>query len=304
MSTILVTGAAGLIGHSVATTLTGRGYRVVGTDLMEPAHSFTFVKADLGDEKALCAVIEQHEVDAIIHCGGISGSMLARDQPDLVLRTNVAATITLLEAARKRGMRRFVFCSSAQAYGDTGPGPVSEQARLRATDLYGASKGACDLLLRAYREQYGLDAVALRISYVYGPRRRTACAIRSMLMDGLSGRPTSLSWGSGHERAYLNVEDAVSGVIAAFEAPKPQQAFYNIASNEVASMDAIAAMVRDLIPSATITLSPGPNPLGYARDTLDISAARRDFAWAPQLPLKDGLARYLDWMRIRPEEER
>ncbi len=303
--TILVTGAAGFIGRPVAAALRAQGRAVVGTDVVAPDDpGFPFVPADLADADALAALIAAQDVQAIIHCGAISGPMLARDQPALVVAVNINGTTTLLEQARRRGMRRFVFCSSAQAYGDTGPAPVREDSPFNATDLYGASKAACDLVMRAYRVQYGLSAVALRISYAYGPGRSTACAVRSMLADALGGKPTRLGWGGGHERAYLFIEDAVAGVIAALNAPAPAQAFYNLASSEGRTMDAIAAEVRALLPQADIQLAPGPNPLNYHRETLDITAAARDFGWRPHFDLKAGLKAYLDWMRQRPADRR
>jgi UDP-glucuronate 4-epimerase len=297
---ILVTGAAGFIGRPVAAALHAQGRQVVGTDVVTPeTPGFVFRQADLAEPAALEAIIAAHDVQAIVHCGAISGPMLARDRPDLLVAVNIGGTMTLLEQARRRGMRRFVFCSSAQAYGDTGPAPVGEASPFNATDLYGASKGACDLVLRAYRAQYGLSAVALRISYAYGPGRSTACAVRSMLADALAGRPTRLGWGGGHERAYLFVADAVAGVIAALDAPAPAQPFYNLASDEAHSMDAIAQAVTALLPQADIALAPGPNPLNYHRETLDIAAAARDLGWRPRVDLKNGLRAYLDWMHAQ-----
>jgi nucleoside-diphosphate-sugar epimerase len=303
--TIFVTGAAGFIGRPVAAALHAQGRPILGTDILPTEGAdFPFARADLADAGELAALVGAHDVQAIVHCGAISGPMLARDRPDLLVAVNIGGTTTLLEQARRRGMRRFVFCSSAQAYGDTGPAPVSEESPFNATDLYGASKAACDLVMRAYRAQYGLSAVALRISYAYGPGRTTACAVRSMLADALAGRPTRLGWGAGHERAYLFVEDAVRGVIAALDAPAPAQPFYNVASDEARSMDAVAAEVRALLPQADIVLEPGSNPLNYRRDTLDITAAARDLGWRPRFDLKAGLLAYLDWMRARPAEQR
>ncbi|MGG5823086.1 NAD-dependent epimerase/dehydratase family protein [Falsiroseomonas sp. HW251] len=302
---ILVTGAAGFIGHAVAEALHARGSRVVGTDAVLPEDpAFAFVQADLADAAGLAAIVAAHDVDAIVHCGAISGPMLARDRPDLVVAVNIGGTTALLEQARRRGMARFVFCSSAQAYGDTGPAPVGEDSPFNATDMYGASKAACDLVMRAYRVQHGLSALALRISYAYGPGRRTACAVRTMLADALAGRPTRLDWGCGHERAYLFRDDAVGGVIAALDAPASAQPFYNLASTEARTMDAIAADVRALLPQADIALGPGPNPLNYHRDTLDITAAARDLGWRPRFDLKTGLVAYLDWMKARPADRR
>jgi nucleoside-diphosphate-sugar epimerase len=223
--------------------------------------------------------------------------MLFRDNPYRMCSANVIGTINLLEAARATGVGRFVLLSSAQAYGDTPPAPVSEDAPFRARDLYGATKASGDLLLRAYREQYQLDAVALRISNGYGPRRRTRNALLTMLEDALDGRPTSLDFGGGYGRAYLYVKDAAGAIIAAIKAPSCVQPAYNIAGAQFEPMERIAEIVREVLPNARISMAPGVDALGYRRERLDISAARRDLGWSPQWDLKRGIADYTEWLR-------
>lgn len=102
MSTVLVTGAAGFIGRRVVAALAADSRQVVGTDLVQPPGSVPFVVADLADPSAMATIIDAHGVESVVHCGGISGSMLARDQPALLLQVNVAATMALLELARAR----------------------------------------------------------------------------------------------------------------------------------------------------------------------------------------------------------
>jgi UDP-glucuronate 4-epimerase len=159
------------------------------------------------------------------------------------------------------------------------------------------TKACADLLLRAYRSQYGVDAVALRVSNGYGPRRRTREVIGIMLQDALAGRPTALDFGGGYGRTYLYVRDAVSAIIAAVKAPSFSQPAYNVTGAEFQSMERIADIVRKLFPRASITMAPGVDPLGYRREQLDISAARRDFGWAPQWNLELGISDYAEWLR-------
>lgn len=300
---MLVTGYAGFIGLPVTERLVRQGARVVGLDLVEPCgilSDYLPVKGDFGDSDLVAKLIVDHEVDTIVHAGGISGPMLFRDRPMVVCNANVVGTLRLLECARVGGVRRMVNCSSAMAFGNTPPAPVPDDAPLEATDLYGATKGASDLLLRAFRHQYGLDAVSLRISNGYGPRRRTRCAIRTMIEDALDGRSTHMSWGRGYGRAYLYVDDAASAVVAAVNAPHVPRWAYNVAGERFTMMEEVADVVRSLLPGARITMDPGVDELGYRREALDISAAGRDLGWRPQFSIERGIAAYIDWI----EDER
>jgi len=297
---VLVTGIAGFIGLPVAQRLAERGAQVIGLDLVAPELSFARCHAVIGDfcdAELLTTLIDGHAIDTLVHAGGISGPMLSRDHPMVVCNANVMGTIRLLEAARVGGVERFVYCSSAMAFGNTPPAPVPDDAPLQAHDLYGATKGASDLLLRAYRMQYRLDAVSLRISNGYGPRRRTRCAIRTMIENALDGTPTHMTWGGGYGRAYLYVDDAVSAIVAAVRAQRIEQWAYNVDGDKFTLMDEVAQVVRSLIPGARITMQPGVDDLGYRREALDISAAKRDLGWQPQFPLERGIAAYVDWIK-------
>lgn len=217
---VVVTGAAGLIGFAVSARLARAGRATVGTDCIAPREEggFRSVEAALTDVHKLHEICAG-DVAAIVHCGAVSGPMLGRDNPRAVVESNVAGTANLLEIARQRGAR-LVFCSSTSAYGNTPPGldPVPETAPLAAADIYGATKAAGDILARAYAAQTGLDAIVLRFSWVYGPRRRTPCVLRAMIRDAQAGRPTRLPYGRGFTRQYVHVDDAVSAVIAALDA--------------------------------------------------------------------------------------
>jgi nucleoside-diphosphate-sugar epimerase len=297
---VLITGAVGFIGTPTVHAAVAEGWDVTGFDLASPAEEVKgarFVRGDFTDIHQLYRVLGEHKIDTIVHTGGISGPMLARDNPYLVCSANVIGTINLLEAARVTGIARFVFLSSAHAYGDTPPPPVPEDTAFRARDIYGATKASGDLLLRAYREQHKLDAVALRISSGYGPRRVTREFIRTMIKDALAGQSSRFEFGGGYNRSYLYVKDAVTAIVAAIKAPSFKQHAYNIGGTEYESMAAIAGLVKATLPAARITLGEGIDPLAYRREPLDLSAAKRDFGWAPQWTLARGIPDYVEWLR-------
>jgi len=297
---VVITGSSGFIGLPAAEALAAEGYVVLGLDLVipdVPKVSFEPVIGDFSNLDLVEELVMERKIDTIVHAGGISGPMLARDAPFTICRANVMGTINLLEAARVTGLERFVYCSSASAYGDTPPPPVPDDPPLRAVDIYSASKGAADLMLRAYRMQHHLDAISLRISNGYGPRRRTRCALRQLIQDALDGVPTHLDWGRGYGRSYLYVADAVSAIVAAVKAERVPQWSYNITGTEFRMMEDIATIVERQIPGAKITLDSGVDVLGYKREQLDISAAARDLDWKPEFTLERGIAAYTDFLK-------
>ena len=301
---IVVTGSAGLIGFAVASRLAREGRAVIGTDRIQPREDggFPSTDAELTDVHKLHAICSS-DIKAIVHCGAVSGPMLGRDNPRAVIETNVAGTANLLEIARQRGVR-LVFCSSTSAYGHTAVGlePVPEDAPLAADDIYGATKASGDILTRAYVAQTGLDAVVLRFSWVYGPRRRTTCVVREMIKDAQAGQPTTLPYGRGFTRQYVYIDDVVSAVIAALDAEEigPQRAF-NITGG------AAPGIRRDRrrraeprYRQAQITLGEGADPEDQSHGRFDISAAARVLGWRPQIAFADGVREYAGWLAENP----
>ena len=300
---VVVTGSAGLIGFGVATRLARAGRAVIGTDRIQPreAAGFPSIDAELTDVNKLHDICGR-DIAAIVHCGAVSGPMLGRDNPRAVIETNVAGTANLLEIARQRGVR-LVFCSSTSVYGDTAAGldPVPEDAPLAADDIYGATKAAGDILTRAYAAQTGIDAVVLRFTWVYGPRRRTPCVVREMIRDAQAGRPTALAFGRGFTRQYVYIDDVVGAVIAALDAGEigPQRAF-NVTGGERLEFGEIADAVRRALPEAQITLGEGADPEDQSHGRLDISAAERVLGWRPQVAFADGVRDYARWLAEHP----
>ena len=295
---ILVTGAHGLIGHAVANTLVRQGRSVFGTDRTggDPSCGYAVFPANLADQNELRRLMETHQIADVVHCGAVSGPMLARDDPFSVCQTNIVGTMNVLECVRILGLRRVVFCSSCGAYGNTGAALVTEDAPFAATDIYGATKASGDMLVRAYAAQHRFEGICLRISWVYGPRRTTDCVVRTMLDDALGGRRTTLPYGGGFYRQFVFIDDVVDALIAALDVETVFQRAYNITSGQRISFDEVAAVVRAVFPAAEIELNPGPDPQDYRQELFDISAAARHLGWRPRHDIKQGIEAYARWL--------
>lgn len=297
---VLVTGAAGLIGNAVRALLDTRGTDVIAIDQIGvTSEGRELIQCDLVDIHRLHAVINGREVSGIVHCGAHSGPMVARDNPYSIVQVNVMGTANVLELARIHAIRRVVFCSSTSAYGNTPEGPVGEDVPLFPTSVYGASKAAGEQLVNGYSIQHGIDGVSIRLSWVYGPRRKTDCVIRTMIEDALCARPTRLSWGRDFHRQYIHVEDAAAVLVRALETQSLPRRVYTVTGGTYATLEDISGIVRRVLPSADIRLEPGPDPVDDFQEEFDIAAARRDLGYQPRYSLEDGIRQYADWLRER-----
>lgn len=292
---MLVTGAYGLIGHEVVAKLRATGAQVVPTDRVRerPADAdFVATPLVVEDVARLTDFLREHRIQGVVHAAGISGPMLARDDPHLIFRVNAGGTLDLFEAARLVGVRRVVLVSSASVYGRTDEALVSESAPLRAESPYGASKVAGEAIARAYWRAHDVDTVILRPCWVYGPRRRTDCVIRTMILDALADRPTMLRYSRELRRQFVHVDDVATAIVKALGGRGPAGGTYNLADGVRHTLGTLADMVRTVFPQARIEMAADEDPEDDHLGPLDISAAGRDLGWRPATRLDEGIRAY------------
>lgn len=296
----LVTGAGGLVGRAVTARLRSRGDRVVGIDRTASGDGQErVIDCDLRDTHRLHQFAAGQGLDTIIHCGAHSGPMVARDNPYDLVAVNVVGTANVLEVARIHRVRRFVNCSSVSVYGSTKAGPVPEDTALHPGTVYGATKLAAEHLATAYAREHGLDAVSLRLSWVYGPNRTTSCLLRRMVADALEGRPTRVEWGADFYRQYIHADDAAAALVAAVDAPSVARRVYNVTGGSYQTLAETAECVRRVLPQAEISLAPGRDPGDDVQHRFDISAAEQDLGYVPAVALEDGIRSFAEALKMQ-----
>lgn len=295
---ILVTGANGLLGFDVVKRLVAENRQVVAVD-----RSISEVRAitpnsfelEIGDIHKLHELAARFNIDAIAHCGGVSGPMLGRDNPAKMFDVNVGGTIDMAEVARQitaRGSNcRLVFCSSLTVYGNQPADNITEDQALRARQCYASSKIAGEAIVLSYAEEHAVDAIVLRIAGVYGPRRRTSCVLRLMISNALENKTTHLPYGKGFPRQWVHVDDVVNGIVLALDARDPSERVFNISGGINPTIDEAAAIIREIIPTAEIQLDAGADPEDVTLGLLSVTAARRDLGYFPTVSLRDGISR-------------
>jgi UDP-glucuronate 4-epimerase len=298
---ILVTGAAGLIGGRLVSRLAAEGADVIATDrrAAEAPRGARWVTVDLMDGPALTALMRDAKVVAVVHAGAISGPMVAAGDPHQVMSVNVGGALNIAEAALRTGVARLIALSSAGVYGaQASLDPVPEDAPLNAADIYGASKIAAETVLRAYRHDHGLPAIALRPSSVYGPGRITACFIRDMIDHARRGDPLALAPAGASRRQFVHVDDVVAALMGALNAPLPEHFAFNVSGGTWLSEREIAALAAPGLPGLRIASIAAPaRCLDGEMGPLDTARAQAAFGYSPSIPLAEGIAAYAATLR-------
>ena len=289
---IVVTGAAGFLGAAVVARLRAEGRDVVATDV---APGVGIVACDVTDLAAIEAVIAPAPVGTVLHLGGVSGPMVLPDDPVAVMRINTIGTVQVLEAARRHKVGRVVVASSVDVYGDA-PGILDEATPLRPVTVYGASKVAAEAAVRGYRMQHRLDAIALRLGWLYGPGRRTPTTLAQVFCAALSGTPITVPGNPADITHHLALEDAVEGVIAATLAAAPSGTAFNITAGDGRTFaDVVAAIDAHRPVRVAYDGSPHePGPQGFDQDR-----AEAELGFVARIGLAEGMGRTLAGFAVR-----
>jgi UDP-glucuronate 4-epimerase len=312
---ILVTGGAGFIGsHLVDRLLAKGGWRVTVVDdfndFYDPALKrenvrahlcdarFRLAEADIRDRAALEKVFGGADFDTVVHLAARAGVRPSLSEPLLYSETNVTGTLNLLELARARGVRQFVFGSSSSVYGERARVPFSEDdAVARPISPYAATKAAGELLCHTYSHLWGLRCVCLRFFTVYGARQRPDLAIRKFAALISEGRPVPVFGDGTTRRDYTYVEDIIGGVRAAIDyEATPFEAINLGESRTVELRELISLLERELGREARIERLP-PQPGDVPQTYADISKARRLLGYDPRTQIEDGLRKFVEWFR-------
>lgn len=292
---VLVTGGAGLLGLAVRARLRRDGHEVVAVDRTRFGRDDpTLTEVPLDDAARLAALVRMHALDAVVHCGAISGPMMAKGQPMEIVGTNIVGTATILEIARTAGLRRVVFCSSISINGNAGQVLMTEEFAPHPTSVYAASKAASEQLVEGYAAEYGVDGVSLRIARVYGPYRRADCFIRDMISAAHAGREATIPCDPAFLYHYVYVEDVADAVVAALQAGRLPSRAYNVGSGEVTTMPDVVEIARTVLPNLNVRIIAGQDDVPDVQEAFDTRRITAELGFRPRFDIARGVSAYAD----------
>ena len=328
---VLVTGAAGFIGHHTSKTLLDRGDQVVGLDNMsdyydvslkqarlkqlEGRNGFAFMKADLADRAAMTTLFEEEQFDRVINLAAQAGVRYSIEHPHTYVESNLVGFLNVLEGCRHTGVKHLVYASSSSVYGANTQMPFSIHHTVdHPLSLYAATKKSNELMAHTYAHLYGLPVTGLRFFTVYGPWGRPDMSLFLFTRQILAGEPIDVFNNGNHSRDFTFIDDIVEGVVRTLDRVAEPEAnwdgadpdpgtsmapyrLYNIGSNSpVALMHFIETLEKALGKTAEknfLPLQPGDVPETYA-DIDDLSDAT---GFTPSTSIEDGIDRFVAWYR-------
>jgi len=307
MRTFLVTGGAGFIGSHIAEALVARGDRVRVIDNLctgraenlEAIGPHEFIEADLNDEDAVARAVEG--VDCVFHEAALPSVPRSVEAP---LETNAACvngTVTLLDAARRAGVRRVVYAASSSAYGDQ---PTSSK---RETDLpaplspYGAAKLAAEYYCRAFTASYGFETVCLRYFNVFGPRQdptsEYSAVIPKFVTAMLSGQSPTIYGNGEQSRDFTYIANVVHGNLLAADATEAVGRVFNLATGRSISLLNLTDRLNQLLGTDIQAVHAPPRRGDILESLADITEARKYLDYTPQVDFDEGLRRSIEYYR-------
>jgi UDP-glucuronate 4-epimerase len=314
---VLLTGAAGFIGSTLAERLRARGDMVVGFDNFDRFYprtvkernlaglghdpDFVLVEGDLRRPADLERALEAAApADVVVHLAALAGVRPSLQEPARFWEVNVTGTLNLLTAMRARGVGRLVFASSSSVYGMDSQPPFRESDPCaRPLSPYAATKRTGELMAFNAHHLEGMDVTCLRLFTVYGPRQRPDLAIHKFTRLIAAGEPIELYGDGTASRDYTWVGDIVDGIVAAIDqqrgAPGPAYRIYNLGGSQGTSLRAMVDQLGAALNRRPI-ITARPDQPGDMRVTLaDVSLAARDLGYAPRVDIATGIPRFVQW---------
>jgi len=308
---ILVTGGAGFIGSAfVRMAVAETDFRIVNLDKLtyagnlenlasvEDNERYRFVHGDICDAELVNALVAGERPDAIVHFAAESHVDRSILSPEPVVRTNFHGTFTLLEAAKKHGVPRFVHVSTDEVYGSLEPpAEADENYPLNPSSPYSASKAGSDLLARSYFVTFKLPVLITRASNNYGPYQFPEKLIPLMIANAFDGAALPV-YGDGQQvRDWLFVDDHCRGILAVLRKGRPGE-IYNIGGNRsLPNLDVVRKVLALTERPESLITYVKDRPGHDRRYALSSEKLMRETGWQPVMNFETGLARTIEWYR-------
>ena len=328
---LLVTGAAGFIGSSIATALLRRGNAVHGIDnlsayydvrlkearlaRLKDSSKFNFTLLDIAARDKTAELFTSNKFDAVVHLAAQAGVRYSMENPYAYGDANLTGFLNILEGCRHARLKHLVYASSSSVYGSNAKLPFSEDDNVdHPMSLYAATKKANELMAHSYAHLYGLPCTGLRFFTAYGPWGRPDMALFKFTRGILAGEAIPVFNRGEMTRDFTYIDDVVEGIIRVIDKPAaPDPSFnrlsptpstshapyrvFNIGNNRpVNLMRYIEVLEQCLGRKAILELLPMQPGEVYAT-TADVSELESAVGFRPRTTVEEGVAKFVAWYK-------
>lgn len=305
----LVTGCAGFIASRVCEMLLDKGHEIIGWDELNDAYDprlkewrlaklrhyprFSFCRLDVADHQAVDKAFPD-SITAVINLAARAGVRASVANPEVYYRANCLGTLVLLEASRRRNVKKFLLASTSSLYGAHNPVPYREDADTnRPLSPYAASKKAAEILAYTYHYLHSLDISIVRYFTVYGPAGRPDMSIFRFIRQIAEDEPITVFGDGTQSRDFTYVDDIARGTIAALR-PLGYEVV-NLGGDRSVSLNKVISEIARLLGKEPKIHYQPPHPADVPTTWADITKARTILGWNPHTPIEEGLQRCVQW---------
>jgi UDP-glucose 4-epimerase len=305
--TVLVTGGAGFVGSNLVARVARSGGKVIVLDDLctgergniDSDISYEFVEGSVTDYDLVRDLMAKSDYVAHLAARNI---IVSTKNPREDYEVNIGGTLNILMAAREVKPTRIVYSSSASIYGNPRIIPITEDESPVTFSPYSVSKLAGENYCYAFYETYFVPVTVVRYSNVYGPKQNPSnpyCGVISKFIATAErgGRPQI--HGDGHQtRDFTYVDDAVDGTLAALLSPRADGMVFNLGTGAESSILEIIQILAELTGKDFQAEHVDRRDIdNIRRRVLNIERARTRLRWQPQVTLREGLRRTIEWYR-------
>lgn len=312
MKKVLVTGGAGFIGSNLCDALLANGlYEVhcldVFDDFYDPTikrnnisealknKNFFLLEGDIRDIAFIDKIFQQ-PFDIIVHLAARAGVRPSIENPLLYEDVNIKGTVNLLEKAKEKNIKQFVFAGSSSVYGINPNTPWSENDFvLKPISPYASTKVSCELIGHTYSHLYGIRFISLRFFTVFGPRQRPDLAIHKFFKLIRQSKPIPFFGNGETSRDYTFVGDIVNGIIAAMHYDKSNYEIINLGNNRTINLNMLITAIEKEAGKKAILEKLPDQPGDVPHTFADIAKAKELLNYSPATTLEEGLIAFRKW---------
>lgn len=311
---ILVTGAAGFIGHNVVRFLEQDGHEIFGIDnrtnygfIPEDELEYLFKErtrrmrtfplvGDIRNGSDIKQRVGVFNIKTIVHLASFPRQKVVEQNPALASEVMATGLINLLEAARTHNIKRFVYISSSMVYGDF-ENDVDEDAPCNPIGQYGIMKYMGEQLVKDYARRYGFEYVIIRPSAVYGEYDVEDRVVSKFMLGAMRGETLKVK-GAGEVLDFTYVEDAAMGIAQSTTSKLAANKIYNITRSDTKLTTLLEAAELAIAIAGKGNLEVLDRDLSFPkRGRLNINRAVQELGYNPQVNVEEGFRRYYDWFQ-------
>lgn len=310
---ILLTGSAGFIGFHTAKALLERGDSVTGADninsyysrrlkmdrlaMLQKYPNFKFIKTDISKSGAVVKILEKGGFTHICHLAAQPGVRYSIENPLRYEYWNNAATLNVLEAAKKHGIKNIVMASSSSVYGNSAKSVFLETDNVdRPISVYAATKKANELYAHVYHHLFGMKITCLRFFTVYGPWGRPDMAMFKFAKNILAGKPIEVYNRGKMKRDFTYVEDIAAGVVSAIDKARGYEVI-NLGNNRPVELLKLIGVMEKALGKKAIRRMMPMQPGDVLKTYAGIARAKKLLGYTPKTRIEEGVKKFAEWYR-------